>query len=176
MAVEALQELGQVGDDEAGGDARRRGARVGGEVAERRVLLVADRRDDRHGAVGDRAHQALVAEREQVLEAAAPAGDHDHVDLGLAAEDAQRLDHGAGGARALDVGLRDEHVRRREARLDRGQHVALGGGVVAGHEADPARQEGQRPLALGGEQAFGGQLLLQPLERGQVVAEAEALQ
>ena len=33
----------------------------------------------------------------------------------------------------------------------------------------------QRPLALGGEEPLGGELALQPLERRQVRAEAEAL-
>jgi hypothetical protein len=79
-------------------------------------------------------------------------------------------------ARALHVGLGDEHVRRREAGRDDGQDVALRGGVVAGHEPDPPRQERQRPLALGGEQPLRGELLLQPLERREVVAEAEALE
>ena len=70
----------------------RRGTHVGGEVAERRVLLVADRRDDGHGARGDRADDALVAEREQILEAAAAAREHDHVDVRLAAESSDRGD------------------------------------------------------------------------------------
>ena len=65
------------------GSGRRRRAPVGGEVAERRVLLVADRRHDRHRARDDRAHEPLVAERQQVLEAAAAAGEDDDVDVGL---------------------------------------------------------------------------------------------
>ena len=78
-AVEGGAELGEIRHDEAPGDRRRRGAHVGGEVDERRVLLVADRGDDRHGAGGDGAHEALVRERQQILEAAAAAGDDDHV-------------------------------------------------------------------------------------------------
>ena len=174
-AVEPLQQLNQVGNEEPTGHARGRGAHVGGEVAERRVLLVADRADDRHRAVGDRPHETFVAERQQILEAAAASRHDDHVDA-FAAERAQRLDDRTRGARALDVGLRDEHVRRREAGRDGGQDVALGGGVVAGNEADPRGQQRQRPHALSGEQAFGCELRLQPLERGQMVAQAEALQ
>ena len=68
----------EVGHDELAGRGRRRGAYVGGEVAERRVLLVPDRRHDRHRAGGDGADDALVAERKQVVEAAAAAReDHD---------------------------------------------------------------------------------------------------
>ena len=47
--------LGKIGDDQARSGRRGRRAHVGGEVAERRVLLVADRGDHRHGAAGERA-------------------------------------------------------------------------------------------------------------------------
>ena len=73
-AVEPRVQLGEVRHDEPSGDGRRRGADVGGEVDERRVLLVPDRRDDRHRARGDRAHEPLVGERQQVLERPAAAG------------------------------------------------------------------------------------------------------
>ena len=81
-SLEAGGELCQVRDDEARGCGRRRGARVGDEVGERRVLLVTDRGDDRDRAGGDRAHEPFVAEREEVLEAPAAAGEDDDVDLG----------------------------------------------------------------------------------------------
>src|SRR5262245_21335442 len=79
-AVEAGFELVEVGDDEARGRGRRGGADIGDEVGERRVLLVADCADDRDGAGGDCAQEPLVAEREQILEAAAAAGEDDDVD------------------------------------------------------------------------------------------------
>ena len=59
--------------------------------------------------------------------------------------------------------------------MDRRDDVALRGCVVAGDDADAARQERQRPLPLGGEETLGGELRLQPLERGEVRADAEAL-
>ena len=93
------------------GGGRRRGADVGGEVAERRVLLVPDGGDDRHRARGDRAHEPLVAERQQVLEAAAAAREDDDVDLGRVAERAQRLDDRRRGARALHVASRRRGCR-----------------------------------------------------------------
>ena len=135
-----------------------------------------DRGDDGHRTGGDRPHEPLVAEGEQVLEAAAAPRDDDHVDLRLAAECAQRLDHGPGGARALHVRLADEHVRRRKTGGDRRQHVALRGRLVPGDEPDPPRQERQPPLPLRGEQALGGELLLQALQRGQVLADPEPLE
>src|SRR5207344_836417 len=73
-ALEAGGELCEVGDDETRGRRRRRGAGVGDEVGERRVLLVADRGDDRDRTGCDRPEEPLVAEREQVLEASAAAG------------------------------------------------------------------------------------------------------
>ena len=131
--------------------------------------------DDRHRAGGDRPHEPLVGEREQILEAAAAAGDDHDTSTPRAQSSSIAAAIDGCGARALDVGLGDEDVRRREARRDRGQHVALGRGVVAGHEPDQPRDPRQRPLALGGEEALGRELLLQPLERREVGAEPEAL-
>ena len=84
--AEAGAELVEVGDDEARGRGRRRCAHVGREVAERLVLLVADRRHDGDGAACDRTDDPLVAEREQILEAAAAAGEDHDVDAGVSRE------------------------------------------------------------------------------------------
>ena len=116
----------------------------------------------------------LVRERQQVLEAAAAAGEDDDVDaaraqIGDRGRDRRRR------ARPLNVGLGDDDVRGREALDDRRQHVALGGRVVSGDEADEARYARQRPLPIGGEEPLGGELLLPPLERGQVGAQPEPL-
>ncbi len=81
-----------VRDDERAGRGRRRCAHVGSEVAERRVLLVPDGRDDRHAGRSDCAHDRLVAERQQVLEAAAAAREHDDVHLGMRRERRERGD------------------------------------------------------------------------------------
>jgi hypothetical protein len=66
-------------------------------------------------------------------------------------------------------------VRRREPGRDRGQHVPLRRRVVPGHETDQRRDAGERALAGRREETFGGKSLLEPLERGEVRAEAEAL-
>ena len=123
---------------------------------------------------GDRPDDALVGERQQVLEAAAAAGEHDHVGAARA-EVADRGRDRRSRARALHVRLRDEHVRGREALHDVRQHVALRRRVVAGDEPDQPREAGQRALAALVEQPLRRELLLQPLERGEVRAEAEAL-
>ena len=58
-------------------------------------------RDDRHRALGDGAHDALVGERQQVLEAAAAAREDQHVDpaAGLA-----QLAKSA-GARVVEINI-----------------------------------------------------------------------
>ena len=173
-ALETLAQLGQVWHDEPRGSRRCRGAGVRGEVAQRRVLFVPDRRDERHRAAGDRPHDALVGERQQVLEAAAAAREHDHVGAARA-EVADRGRDRRRRARALHVRLRHEHVRGRKALHDVREHVALRRGVVAGDETDQAREAGESAFAALLEQALGGELLLQPLQRREVGAETEAL-
>ena len=83
---------GGVGHDPLGGVGRGGRAQVGDEVAQRVVGFVADGADHRCGARGDRPAQRLVGERQQVLDAAAAAGEHDDVDVGSRVEFAQRLD------------------------------------------------------------------------------------
>src|SRR5262249_59727989 len=58
--VEPLAELAEVRNDEPRCSSWRGGAHVGGEVAERGVLLVADGRDDRHWTGRDRADEPFV--------------------------------------------------------------------------------------------------------------------
>ena len=108
--------------------------------------------------VGDRAHDALVGERQQILEAAAAAREHDHV----GAAPAQLADRGRDRgrrARALHVRLGDERRCAGGKRcVMRGEHVALGGSVVAGDEPDQPREARQRPLARRREQPLAGEL------------------
>jgi hypothetical protein len=163
-AVEPAEQLSQVRDDELPGGRRGRGADVRGEIAERGVLLVSDGRDHGDRALGDRADDALVAEGEKILEAAAAAGQDDHVDVWVLAESADRCHDLGGCARALHVSLGDEDRGGREAGPDRRHDVALRGCVVAGHDPDASWQQWQWALAGVGEEALGGEGRLQPLE------------
>src|SRR5699024_1677691 len=70
-----------VRNDALGGIGGGGGANVRGEVDQRGVDLVADRRDDRGPRARDQAGELLVREGQQVLERAAAAGDDDDVDL-----------------------------------------------------------------------------------------------
>ena len=133
-----------------------------------------DRGNDRHRTRRDRAHEPLLAEGQKIVERAAAAREHEHVDLRLVAEPPQRLDDRGRCSRPLDVGLRDEHARRRKARADRREHVALCRSIVSGHEPDAPRQAWQRPLALFREESLRRELRLQPLDCGEVRADSEA--
>ena len=76
---------------------------------------------------------------------------------------------------ALHARLGHEQLRGRKPARDRCDHVALGRRVVPGDEPDPSWQPRERSLALGREEPFGGELLLEPLEGCEVGAEPEAL-
>ena len=125
-------------------------------------------------AAGHRAHQRLVAERQQVLDAAAAAGDHDDVDVGVGVEAVQRGDDLVHRGRALhrdvlDLGTARPAARRR-AFSTTSRSAALARPVIR-----PMRcgQERQRALALGGEQALGGQQLAQCLEPGEQLTQPD---
>jgi hypothetical protein len=136
---------------------------------------VPDRRDRRNGAGGDGANDALVGEGEEVLEAAAAAGQDDDVHGRVRHQSAERVDDQHGRARPLHSRLGHDEARGRESRGDGAHEVAAGGSVAAGEQANGAREARQRTLALGCEEAFGGEGALQAFQRGHVLAEPEAL-
>ena len=171
--LDDAQLLGHVGDDELGGVGRRGGADVGDQVEQRLVGLVADRRHDGGPALRDGTDQALVGERQQVLDRPAAAGDDDHVDALVAVEAVDRGDHLGRGARALHGGVRRLEGHRGPAASGVLDHVALGGGVGRRDQADPLGQEGQAALELGGEQPLGREQLAAALEPGEQLAEAD---
>src|SRR5581483_11682119 len=60
------------------------GVKVGGEIAELLIYRVPDGRNDGMRTTCDRSHDSLVAEREQIFERPAPAGNDDDIDIELA--------------------------------------------------------------------------------------------
>ena len=88
--VELPRHGGVVGHDQLRGQAGGTGADVTDQVDERRVLLVADRGDDGRRARGNGPAQSLVREGQQILDAAAAAGEHDHVDFRVRVEPPKR--------------------------------------------------------------------------------------
>ena len=149
-AVDGHGGLGGVGGRRAGD---------GGDVVDQRaVRVVADRGDHRHAQQRDRAAQGLVAEREQVGQRAAAAGDDDHVDLRARREVLQR----ARDRRARRGGPARARTPRRRGPPSRGgagrpatSSRALPDSPV--DDADAARQRGPRQRLLRREQALGVQ-------------------
>ncbi len=175
MLREVGLDLGEIGEDDLRGLARRRGAKVGGEVGDRGVGLVADAAHHRHRAGGDGAGDGLVVEGPEVLDAATAAGDDQHVDAGSAGG-------GDGGADlrrrriALDQGRKDVHGHVGRAPRQGGEDVAQRGRLGRGDDADAARQARQGALAFGREQAFALELFAQAGKGLVETAEAGAAQ
>src|SRR5699024_7104610 len=144
-----------VRDDALGGIGGGGGAHVRGEVEQRGVDLVADRRDDRGPRARDQAGELLVREGQQVLERAAAAGDDDDVDLVEIVQLSQRRGDLPHRSVALHRDLADRETHRRPAAAGVDRHVPLRGGLPTADQPDRARQEGQRLLAGGGEQPLG---------------------
>ncbi len=165
--------LGHVGHDPLGGVGGCGGAHVGDEVEDGGVGLVPDGGDQRRGDGGDRPHDRLVGEGEQVLDRAASAGHHDDVDGRVAVEGLHGLDHLAGGVHALDRCVPDGEPHPGPAAPGVLQHVALRGRPLGRDQPDPAGQERQGALELGGEQALRGEQPASPLEPGEQLALAD---
>ena len=145
-----LQLLGDVGHDQLGGVGRRGGADVGDQVEQRAVRLVADRRDDRRADARARPGPAprrrtaagpRPSRRRGRPRSRRPSGSR-----------SSRLERPR-SPRAAERGALHRGVRRpRSATAGPAaagvlQHVALGGAVGRGDQADAAGQERQRPLA-----------------------------
>ena len=175
VAASAVSSSTASGTTSAAGGGRRRRPSVRGEVAQRRVLLVADGRDDWDTRGGDGPHDRLVAEREQVLEAAAAAGENDDVDLRVLGQGRERGHDRFRRASSLHARLADDDLHGREARCDRGDEVATGSSVGPGEDPDGAWDAREPALPLRREQALGCELPLEQLERDQVSADADAL-
>ena len=102
---------------------RSRRAKIGDEIADGEVGLVADGRDDGDVRGRNGARQAFIVEGEEVLEGTAAARHHDHVHLAVPIEIAH-----AGTdlrSRTLTLHLRgiDEHADRLVASAENVQHV-----------------------------------------------------
>ena len=161
-AVDAGRGLGGVG--------RGRAAHGGDVVEQRAVGVVADRGDDRYGQERDGAAEGLVAEREEVGERAAAAGDHDHVRTGEGDEVLQR---------AADARRRVAVLHRREGpheppapalATQAGEDVVASLASLAGDDADRTWRAGEREGLLRGEEPLGVEPLAQPVDLGQQVA------
>ena len=153
------------------GGVRRRRAADGGDVVDQRAVgVVADRGDDRHAQQRHRPAQGLVAEREQVGERAAAAGDDDRLDLGHGGEVAERARDRRRRVAVLDRRERPHHPPGPAAAAQPCEDVAARLAALAGDHADAARQGRSRQALLGLEEALGRQRAAQRLELGEQVA------
>ena len=134
------------------------------------------RRDNRDPHRLDGAHHGFLVERHQLFEAAPTAGHDDDIGQAVLVTLPQRGHQAALRRRAL-------HQRRIEGKPHVGKafpdrllqivdHSAAG----RGDEGDAARQEGQRPLAVECEGAFGLQPALQLLDGGPQLAGAVVIE
>ena len=108
--------------------------------------------DGRH-----RPADGLAVEGHEVLQRAAPARDHDHVDLRHARPGGRSRARSGAGAASPCTGAPTRTTSAGEARPQGRQHVVARGAVGARHQPDAARQHRQGPLALGREQALGAE-------------------
>ena len=138
---------------------------VGDEVGDRHVGLVADGRNHRHRARGDRARDDLLVERPEILDRSAAASDDDDVDAGHARRwrEIARAMSSAAPSPCTRAG-RITDCAFAIAPAEHLDDVADRGAVERRDDADLARQRRQRPLARLVEQPFGLQPLLQLLE------------
>jgi hypothetical protein len=163
--LQSGEEFVAVGRDELGAGRGGWRAQVGDEVRDGEVGLVADRRHRGNRTGRDRARHGLEVEGPEILEGASAAGQQDHVGVELA-HPGKRVEHLALGGLALDRHRQQHHVERRKPAGDDVQHVAQGGAAGGRNDRKPAWQIGQGTLALGIEQAFPGEPVLQRFERG----------
>ncbi len=89
------------------------------------------------------------------------------------ASSTERVDDLRHRGRPLHGDVDHPELHRRPAAPGVGEHVALGRPRPPGDQADPAGQERQPPLAGRVEQPLGGEQLLQLLEPGQQLTEAD---
>ena len=163
-----------------GRSGRRGRPEVGREVDQRRVGLMADRRDQRDGGAGCRAHDRFLIEGPEVLQrTAAPCHDQ-HVGAHLRRQCSHAV-HGFGDplrrALALHRHGPDQHMAG-EALAQPVQDVVQHRPAERGDDADALRQERNGPLAVRVEQPLFGKAaaaLLQQLQQRAFAGEVERI-
>ena len=181
QGVRTLQKVGAHRHGDLGGRGRRRRPEVGGKVDQRHVGLVPHGGDQRDVARCRGAHHDFLVEGPEVFQAAAAAGDDQHVGPRHrrgCIEAVEARDRGSDllrRARALDRDRPDQHAAG-EAVFDAMQDVADHGARGRCHDADGLRQVGQLALTRLVEEALGGERLLARLQEREQGACAGQLQ
>ena len=136
------------------------------------IHVMPDRADDRGCRFGDRADQGLVAERQQVFDRPAAAGDDDDLDVTEGVEVGQGAADVPDGGAALNRDGPDLEPDRRPPAAGVLDDISLGRAAPAADEADGVGKERQRTLAVGVEEALGPQRRLEVLEAGEEFADS----
>jgi hypothetical protein len=111
--------------------------------------------------------------RQQILDAAAAAGQHDHGHVRMPVELGEGLEDLRHRRRSLHRGIADLETYCGPALLGHAEHIALGGAGAAGDQPDRPGQEGNRALEARIEQSLRGQQGLEPFDAGQQFADAD---
>ena len=153
------------GGDEFGCGGRRGSAKVGYEVGDGEVGLVADGGDDGELRRGDGAGEGLVVEAGEVFHGAAASRDDDGVDkFRMRVEPADACGYRAAARGALHGCGVDEEVEAGVAATGYGDDVADNRAGGRGDDADALREGWEWALAVGVEEAFGEEAGLELLE------------
>src|SRR5699024_2926130 len=110
-------------------------------------------------------------EGQEVLHAAAAAGDDDDVDLRVLIELGEVPHHTGDRIGALHGAVADLELRGRPPQVHTAHDVLLRSRVTAGDETDAIRQERQTQLPARVEETLCRQLLLQTFESGEQFAQ-----
>ena len=137
--VDPADELVLAADHDLGGGRRRGRAQVGDEVGNRHVGFVADGRDHRHRAGGNRPGDDFLVEGPQVFDRAAAASGDDDIHAGHGADQPQSARNLAGRALALHARGRNHQVRVGIAAPQHPDDVAQRRAVARGDDADAPR-------------------------------------
>ena len=157
-----------VGHDQFRGRAGSRRPKIGHEIGDREIDLVADGADDRKRRMKNCASDDLFVEFPQVLDAAAATRDHNEIEwfpgLVRPPEFLDRDGDLSSGADSLDAHGIDEHMNIRRAAAEHIQNVADRGAARGSDDADPPRKFRQRTFPGGIEKTFPFQFPLERLE------------
>ncbi len=153
---------GAVRHRQRSGCGRRRGARVGDEIAYGEVGLVSDAADDRDARFEYRAGEDFFVEGPQVLDRAATAAHDQDIDFGVSIRGRNRRGDLVGGAGALYRRRVQDDRKTRETARQRGQDVAQCGGYGRCDDTQRQRKGRERSLTLGRKPARCFKPCLQP--------------
>ena len=124
----------------------------------------------RHGT-----YQSLIRERQQILKRTAAAGDHNHINLRMCIQLAQRRHHLARRAFTLDLHIPYLKLHSGPAQRSIADHIFFGIGIAPGNQSYTMRQQRERLLTGIRKQPFGGQLFAQYLQLLVQVARAHRI-